>query len=294
MSLVARINALIAAVGADMKAVLLKSGGMLTGPVNANKGADLASAATVAIGAATGEYVTITGSTPITAFDVIQAGANRTVRFAGSLVLTHNATKLILPGGASIATLAGDVATFRSEGGGNWRCVGYQRADGSALQSGARMILYGPVAATSGASIDFTGIPAWAKKLTLTLHGVMLNSTTPPIVQLGSGAVATSGYGGASAIAYDSNPPAIANHSSGFKLTPVHLSYFVYGGQVTFTLSGNNVWCAEGIQGQGDSVRMEWTAGSVALSGPLDRLRLTSVSGVDQFSAGQVSVLIEG
>jgi hypothetical protein len=91
----------------------------------------MGSAATVAIGAAAGNYIGITGTTTITAFDTMQAGAERTLEFAAALTLTHNATSLILPGGANITTAAGDVATFRSEGGGNWRCVSYMKASGS-------------------------------------------------------------------------------------------------------------------------------------------------------------------
>jgi hypothetical protein len=90
--------------------------------------ASIASAATVNIGAAAGNYLTVTGTTTITAFDTVQAGTERTLEFAGALTLTHNATSLILPGAANIVTAAGDVAIFRSEGSGNWRCIHYTRA----------------------------------------------------------------------------------------------------------------------------------------------------------------------
>ena len=59
--------------------------------------------------------------------------AERVVQFSGALTLTHNATSLILPGGASITTAAGDVAYFVSLGSGNWRCTGYQKANGQAV-----------------------------------------------------------------------------------------------------------------------------------------------------------------
>lgn len=55
------------------------------------------------------------------------------MEFTGSLTLTHNANSLFLPTEANITTAAGDVAEFISRGGGNWKCTGYQRADGSAL-----------------------------------------------------------------------------------------------------------------------------------------------------------------
>lgn len=112
------------------------TGGSLTSAINEAKGSDIASAATTDIGAATGNFVHVTGTTTITALGTIQAGTRRIVRFAGALILTHNATSLILPTGANITTAANDVATFVSEGSGNWRCVNYMRADGSALASG--------------------------------------------------------------------------------------------------------------------------------------------------------------
>src|SRR5438128_530412 len=80
----------------------------------------LASAATTDIGAAASTAVAITGTTTITSFG---AAANkiRFVRFAGALTLTHNATSLILLGGANRAAVAGDSGIYQSDGSGNWR-----------------------------------------------------------------------------------------------------------------------------------------------------------------------------
>ncbi|SDJ57295.1 hypothetical protein, partial [Pseudomonas abietaniphila] len=80
---------------------------------------------TVDIGDATSNVIAISGSNAITALGTITAGARRSVRFLGSLVLTHNPTSLILPGGASITTSANDTADFLSLGGGNWICLDY-------------------------------------------------------------------------------------------------------------------------------------------------------------------------
>lgn len=88
----------------------------------------LASAATVAIGAAQANTINISGTATITAFDTIAPGARRTLRFSGALTLTYDATKLILPRAANITTVAGDVADFVSLGSGNWVCIGYERA----------------------------------------------------------------------------------------------------------------------------------------------------------------------
>lgn len=101
--------------------------------LNTAKGTDIASAATTAIGAATGNFIHITGTTTITSFGTVAAGITRDVEFDAALVLTHNATSLILPTGANITTAAGDTARFVSEGSGNWRCLSYQLKNGQAL-----------------------------------------------------------------------------------------------------------------------------------------------------------------
>jgi hypothetical protein len=97
------------------------------------KGADIASATTTDIGAATGEFVDVTGTTTITGLGTIAAGIVRSVRFTGALTLTHNNTSLILPGAANITTTANDTAVFRSLGSGNWLCIAYKLASGGVL-----------------------------------------------------------------------------------------------------------------------------------------------------------------
>lgn len=112
------------------------TGGTLASALNEAPQVTLASAATVNIGAAAANTVNVTGTTTITAFDTIAAGATRRVIFSGILTLTHNGTSLILPTGANITTAAGDVAEFVSLGSGNWKCIAYQRANGTALATG--------------------------------------------------------------------------------------------------------------------------------------------------------------
>jgi hypothetical protein len=99
----------------------------------ANQGGDIASAATTSIGDATGQYVRVTGTAAISALGTVNAGVMRWVEFTAALTLTHNAASLRLPGAANIVTAAGDVARFVSLGAGNWKCLHYSRADGSAV-----------------------------------------------------------------------------------------------------------------------------------------------------------------
>jgi hypothetical protein len=101
------------------------------------RGTAISSASSIDLGAATGSNLHITGTATITSLGTVAAGTERTVIFDGALTLTHNATSLILPGGASITTAANDSATFISEGSGNWRCARYQKASGQSVAGSA-------------------------------------------------------------------------------------------------------------------------------------------------------------
>lgn len=92
----------------------------------------IASATTTDLSTVATIGATITGTTTITS---LGTGANllRVVKFSGALTLTHNATTLILPGGANITTAADDTAILLSDGSGNWTCVSYQKASGKAV-----------------------------------------------------------------------------------------------------------------------------------------------------------------
>lgn len=97
-----------------------------------NQPVTVASAATCDIGAAASQRISITGTTTITSFGT-SVGRLRFVTFAGALTLTHNATSLILPTGASITTAAGDSGVFMSDGTGNWTCLAYLRKSGKGV-----------------------------------------------------------------------------------------------------------------------------------------------------------------
>lgn len=103
----------------------------ITGLINEAQGSNIASASTINLTTATGNYVHITGTTTITAITLAQ-GAERTIVFDGALTFTNGAS-LILPSGANITTAAGDTAKVRGEAAGVVRCVAFMRANGVAI-----------------------------------------------------------------------------------------------------------------------------------------------------------------
>ena len=101
--------------------------------LNGKTGTDIASAATVNLTTATGNFVHITGTTTITAV-TLGSGMWRSVVFDGILTLTHHATNNNLPGAANITTAAGDRAVYYSDGTTVY-CAQYQRAASAPLPS---------------------------------------------------------------------------------------------------------------------------------------------------------------
>ena len=93
----------------------------------------IASASTTDLSTINEAFISVTGTTTITALGTVSAGIWKVLTFSGALTLTYNATSLKLPGSASITTAAGDTAFMLSEGSGNWNCLLYQRKSGSAL-----------------------------------------------------------------------------------------------------------------------------------------------------------------
>lgn len=95
--------------------------------IELSKGANVASASTVDLGAITdGNVIHITGTTAITSFGTAPtAGIVRQVIFDGALTLTHNASTLVLPGAANLTTRADDMIVLIADTTTKWRVFGY-------------------------------------------------------------------------------------------------------------------------------------------------------------------------
>lgn len=93
----------------------------------------IASATTVDLSAATGNVITVSGTTPVTGWGTVQNGAVFIIIFSGAVPCTHNATSNIMIGGVSRTQVAGDMAVLLSLGSGNWRWLINSKADGSAI-----------------------------------------------------------------------------------------------------------------------------------------------------------------
>ena len=134
----------------------------------AHKGTDIASGATVNMASATGHRIDVThssGTTAITSFGTLTAGMWKVVKFVisgGTLTLNHNATSMILPGGANITLENGDTGLFHSRGSGNWELNLFQRAASLSFNGGTVAN-----ATTFSDAVTVTGAATFAGDVTL-------------------------------------------------------------------------------------------------------------------------------
>jgi len=147
------------------------------------------------------------------------------------------------------------------------------------------------VATTSGTSVDFTGIPSWAKRVTMMFQGVSTSGTSSYQIQLGAGSVTTSGYACVTSAGTSGVTTGSVTSGHVFSVTPAAAA--LSHGHIVFTLLTGNTWVGSGVVNATGVLQFTISASSIALGGVLDRVRLTTVNGTDTFDAGNVNIMYE-
>lgn len=192
--------------------------------------------------------------------------------------------KLNAPGGGSVTLQEPTTASNRT--------LNLPDADGTALLQGTTLTRATAVAA-SGTAVDFTGIPSWAKRITVILSGVSTNGTSGLLVRIGdSGGVATTGYQGAISAIVSGAASGPTGSSVGYILGGASASNQAIG-HLTITNLAGNTWVASGVM-YFSEVQVNQFAGARTLSGTLDRVRITTGNGTDTFDAGTINIMWEG
>lgn len=146
---------------------------------------------------------------------------------------------------------------------------------------------------TAGTAIDFTGIPSWAKRVTVMFSGVSLSGTSYAQIQLGtSSGVENTGYVGVSQ--YFGTGSASQSPTAGAQfINASSAASALIAAQATITNVTGNTWVIFGMHGLNNTY-----SGCIifnkTLSGTLDRVRITTVNGSDTFDAGSMNILYEG
>ena len=144
-------------------------------------------------------------------------------------------------------------------------------------------------ASTSGTAIDFTGIPSWAKRVTVMFAGVSLSGADYLLVQLGtSSGFITTGYTSTNQLGSASN----INATNGFVSGGNGATRFMSGSMVIITMGAGNIWTETNIV-KIDTGNVAWGGGDATISGTVDRVRVT-VTGSNTFDAGTINIMYEG
>jgi hypothetical protein len=164
-----------------------------------------------------------------------------------------------------------------------------------------RMVLETAKATTSGTAIDFTGIPSWVKRITVTFNGVSTNGADPLAIQLGTSAGIVTAAG-----QYNCGFGYIASNGTaqGITITNCFMvttnftggaGNLYYGNVLLINISNNNwvMTCTSGTT-SGSFQGASTGGGSISLPGQLDRLRFSTQNGTNTFDAGSVNILYEG
>ena len=147
-------------------------------------------------------------------------------------------------------------------------------------------------ATTSGTSVDFTGIPANTKRITVMLYRVSPSASQTVYIRIGSGSFVTSGYLAGAATGTGSGT--FANSSQFFPLTYSNNqgAANTYSGNVVLTNENSTLWTAHGVVYASNYGVGAHISGSVEVQGDLDRVQL-ALSGVGAFDGGAVNIMYE-
>jgi hypothetical protein len=149
------------------------------------------------------------------------------------------------------------------------------------------------VASTSGTSIDFTGIPSWAKRITVMFNGVSTNGTSRKLIQIGSGSFSTSGYVSSSTL-IQGGTAGTASATNGFLILQDLAQDFIYGTVVISNFNANTWLATHTIYSDSTVDYNIFGAGLISLGGALDRIRITTANGTDAFDSGSINIMYEG
>jgi hypothetical protein len=148
--------------------------------------------------------------------------------------------------------------------------------------------------AGTGTAINFTGIPSWAKRITVMFNAISTNGVARPTIRLGtSSSTEITGYTGVTANIGDT----AATYSflgAGFDILQTGAATIVFYGQMTICNLSGNTWTCNGSVGRTDNNFFGFCAGAKTLASTLDRIVFTTANGTDAFDGGSVNIMYEG
>jgi len=249
-----------------------------------------ATALTIQSGGTTAMTVSTTGNVGIgTTTPTQKLDISGSVNVTGNLVISGATT---IGGTSVVAVTPGTSANVMTSNGTAWIS--------SALSGGITVgTAVSPAGGNTTTAIDFTGIPATAKRVLINFNNITANSSQIYLyVQIGAGSFVTSGYKNATTdSSYGYNSDQLIS-GSGFLLTT-----FVFGstsnvyGTVILNSFGSNTWIETHTLGSVPTASAGSAGGgALTLSGTLDRVRIAALNNsaaVCALIGGSINIMYE-
>lgn len=171
---------------------------------------------------------------------------------------------------------------------------------GNLRQTGINTSVYPLVPDTtkvaSGVSVDFTGIPSWVRRVTVTFADVSSTTGDIMLVQLGTSSgidtVANYSYGSGAFQNGGASSAGSSNTANGFILPFASAPNNLHG-SITFYWHATNTWVISGtFVTPSTYVGVGAIAGRKVLTGTLDRIRIIN-AGTGTFDAGTLNIMYE-
>lgn len=145
----------------------------------------------------------------------------------------------------------------------------------------------------SGSSVDFSGIPTWVKRITLTGANLSFAAAGSSDVRIGSGSLSASGYTGRLTTITNAVAPSLGSFTTGASAFTTGSAAAIVTGTCVLTLndSTTNTWVAQATTMRSTENLMQFYTSIISLSGVLDRISLVATSST--FDAGTVNVMYE-
>lgn len=165
---------------------------------------------------------------------------------------------------------------------------------GGSGSTGVYKMEYASPKSASGTFVDFTGIPSWAKRITVMFNGVSTNGASGLILQVGSStSILTSGYLGSGA--FITSGPGASSFTTGFAVSGGGVATNTRSGTTILTKMVDNTIVSSSNGGFVETAGTYNGGGHIALSSSiLTQIRITTVNGTDLFDAGTINVMWEG
>ena len=154
---------------------------------------------------------------------------------------------------------------------------------------GSSILTSDTVKTASSTAVNFTGIPSWAKRVTVMYTGVITSAAALPLLQLGtSGGLVTTGYDGATGVIANNGTASALLITTGLGLA--HIAYATYTGAAVFTLVTGNTWVGT-LTGK-NTTGISTGSTFITLSGALTQLSLIT-NAAPTFTAGSINIMYE-